>query len=71
MLDEMYYLGLTIIEEAEYDYDFTCIGGEIMPEYWDEYNHGMALMDTANKLGDIVGYLTYDTVWRDEVEYIQ
>lgn len=29
MLDEMFHLGLTIINEAEYDYDFTCVGGQL------------------------------------------
>lgn len=69
MLDEMFHLGLNIINEAEYWYDFTCVGGEIMPQYWDEYELGDGLMGTAMELGDKVGYNTYDTVWEDEVEY--
>ena len=40
MLDEMFELGLTIIGEAEYWYDFTRVGGDIMPEYWGEYKWG-------------------------------
>ena len=69
MLDEMFELGLRIISEAEYWYDFTRVGGDIMPEYWGEYKWGDGLMGTAIELGKKVGYITGDTVWEDEVEY--
>ena len=66
MLDEMFYLGLTIVNEAEYEYDFTCVGGEVMPEYWDEYKLGDGLMGTALELGEKVGYNANDNMWEDE-----
>ena len=69
MLDEMFELGLAIINRAEYQYDLTCVGGGIMPEYWDEFKWGDGLMGTAIELGKKVGYITGDTVWEDEVEY--
>ena len=69
MLDEMFELGLAIINRAEYQYDLTCVGGDIMPEYWNEYKWGDGLMGTAIELGKKVGYITGDTVWEDEVEY--
>ena len=69
MLDEMTELGMTIIGEAEYWYDFTSVGGDLMPEYWDEYEWGNGLMKTAMELGAKVGYNANDTVWEDEIEY--
>lgn len=66
MLDEMFGLGLSIVNEAEYNYDFTCVGGDIMPEYWDEYKWGDGLMGTALELGDKVGYNPNDSMWEDE-----
>lgn len=69
MLNEMFKLGLDIINEAEYWYDFTSVGGDIKPQYWEEYKLGDSLMGTAMELGEKVGYNTYDTMWEDEIEY--
>lgn len=66
MLDEMFHLGLTIIGDAEYWYDFTSVGGDLMPEYWDEYKWGDGLMGTTLELGDKVGYNANDSMWDDE-----
>ena len=69
MLDKMFKIGMNIINDAEYWYDFTSVGGELMPEYWDEYEWGNGLMDTAMDLGGKVGYNSNDAMWEDEIEY--
>lgn len=71
VIDEIFALGMEIISEAEYNYDFTCVGGDILPEYWDECEWGNKLIRLAINMGWDMGYDASQTVWVDEVEYIR